>query len=250
MGLSSNILWHQTNKEDFNKILKSKFLTCSYCLESFLDNQHKMGFPMISLSDIPLADIGEFLDQYGGFSLGFSRKWVVANGFTPVWYCEKSNQATRQHKRMLYETVKNNQKVNNKILTLLFYYGAYMKEIEGPLTVKSKNLIYNNYRFYDEREYRYVPDYDDLLKENIDPILDEEKYNDYKNKHGNTRIDIRVPFTFDDLKVIIVRTDNQVGECKKLLKGADVHVFSHNEIKQSVIGIGHQIKGEKIIKKM
>lgn len=84
MGLSSNILWHQTDKDGFKDILKSKCLTCSYCLEFFLDKQHKIGFPMISLSDIPIADIEEYLDQYGGYSFGFSRDWVIKSGFNPV----------------------------------------------------------------------------------------------------------------------------------------------------------------------
>lgn len=252
MGLSSNILWHQTNIDGFKNILKSKYLSCSYCLESFLDKQHKIGFPMISLSDIPIADIEEYLDQYGGYSLGFSRDWVIKSGFNPVWYCEKSNQATRQHKRMLYDAVKNNQKNNNNnlepILTLFFYYGAYMKEIEGPLTVKSKNLIYKNYRFYDEREYRYVPDYNDLLNKGVIPFVDEEQYNNYKAKHGNARIDVTLPFSLNDLKIIIVKTDKQANKLKKLLKAMDIHIFSHNEIKQSIIGKGHQITTEKITK--
>lgn len=249
MGLSSNILWHQTNKESFYKIIKSKSLTCSYCLESFLDNQHKMGFPMISLSDIPLADIGEYLDQYGGYSLGFSRKWVVENGFNPVWYCEKSNRATVQHKQMLLDSYKNKQE--NLIasnLTLLFYYGAYMKEIEGNLEVKSKNIKYNNYRFYDEREYRYIPDYNVLIQKNIPPFLNEDQYKDYKNKNGNLQIDVTLPFTFNDLKIIIVKTDKQANQLKEFLKKDDIHIFTHNEIKQSIIGIGHQIITEKIIK--
>lgn len=252
MGLSSNILWHQTNIDGFKNILKSKCLTCSYCLESFLDNQHKIGFPMISLSDIPIADIEEYLDQYGGYSFGFSRDWVIKSGFNPVWYCDKSNQATRQHIQILYDNLKNNQKNNNiaQILTLLFYYGAYIKEIEGPLTVKSKNLIYKNYRFYDEREYRYVPDYNDLLNKGIIPFVHEEQYKNYKEKHGNARINITLPFTIDDLKVIIVKTDNQADELRKLTIAKGIHIFSHNEIKQSIIGRGHQIETKKITKQV
>jgi len=73
MGLSSNILWHQTNIDGFKAILKSKSLSCSYSLETFLNKEHKLAFPMISLSDIPVADIGEYMEQYGGYLFGFSR---------------------------------------------------------------------------------------------------------------------------------------------------------------------------------
>ena len=134
------------------------------------------------------------------------------------------------------------------ILTLLFYYGAYMKEIEGPLTVKSKNLIYTNYRFYDEREYRYVPDYNELLNKGVKPIVDEGQYNHYKEEHGNAHLNISLPFTFNDLKIIIVKTDKQVKKLKKLFKEKDIHIFSHKEIKQSIIGKGHQITRKNISK--
>ena len=36
MGLSSNILWHQTGEEGFYAILKSKRLRYSYCLERII----------------------------------------------------------------------------------------------------------------------------------------------------------------------------------------------------------------------
>ncbi|MBO5878655.1 MAG: hypothetical protein J6Q29_04210 [Alistipes sp.] len=250
MGLSSNILWHQTNHYGFREILKTRQLKCSYCLETFLQEQGvKVGFPMISLSDIPLADISEYLDQYDGYLFGFSREWVIKNNFNPVWYCEKTNLATTQHKKMIFDKLKRKGQVDDNIVKLLFYYGAYMKDIEGELEVKSKNLKYKKYRFYDEREYRYVPDYNVLLAKGLDQYLTPEEYDNYKATNGNTLINISLPFSYDDLKVIIVKTENQVRIWKRLLKHTDIHIFSHNEIKQSIIGIGHQIEGERLHKK-
>ena len=47
----------------------------------------------------------------------------------------------------------------------------------------------------------------------------------------------------DDIKMIIVRTENQANEIKKLLKDNNsIHIFTHDEIKQNIIGIGHQIE--------
>lgn len=199
---------------------------------------------MISLSDIPLADLGEYMDQYGGYLFGFSRKWVIDNGFNPVWYNEKSNPAIKKHKELLLDAMR---KGNNTtpIFTLLLYYSSFMKDIEGPLHIKSRNRTYSNYRYYDEREYRYIPDFDILLKKNISPVLLEKEYQEYKDSHGNGRIDIKVPFSFNDVKIIIVKTDKQVSTIltalRKINSSISTHVFSHEEIKHNIIGTGHQI---------
>lgn len=241
MGLSSNILWHQTEFDKLKNILKSKKIKCSYCIETFMGTTGKIAFPMISLSDIALADFIEYIDQYGGQSLGFSRDWVKNKGFNPVWYCEK-NQAIEAHKKTLHDQInKKNDDINIYLLSL--YYSAYIKPIEGPLYVKSKRKTYENYRFYNEREYRYVPDFKELMEKNILPFLTEEQYEKYKKTNDATTINYEIPFSLDDIKMIIVRTKNQVDEIKKILNYNDkIHIFSHDEIKQNIIGIGHQIE--------
>lgn len=261
MGLSSNILWHQTDRKGFDAILKSKCLTCSYALETFKEYEDKMAFPIICLSDIPLADIGEYLEQYGGYSLGFSRKWVIDNGFNPVWYCEESNQATKAHNDLrVLEQIKNSLKrimqrkygeyetndiVAEQLDDLLIKYRAYQKNIEGPLEVKSRNIRYENYRFYDEREYRYFPDSKLLKEKGLKQYLSENEYIVYKSKYGSGRVAITKEFSWNDLKIIIVETDEEVVRYKELLNKYNPHssfnIFTHKEIKQTVIGTGHQI---------
>ena len=60
MGLSSNILWHQTNEKGFYEILESKKLRFSNCLERIIPEfkLEPIAFPMISVSEYPLSEIG------------------------------------------------------------------------------------------------------------------------------------------------------------------------------------------------
>lgn len=60
MGLSSNILWHQTDEKGFYDILRSKKLFYSYSREKIilLFDFKPVAFPMISVSDYPLSIIG------------------------------------------------------------------------------------------------------------------------------------------------------------------------------------------------
>jgi len=159
----------------------------------------------------------------------------------------------KTHKQLLMESYADKKgDTIASIITLLLYYASFLKDIEGPLHVKSKNCTYSNYRFYDEREYRFVPDYDLLLKKSILPILKEDDYYAYKESNKSTRIDISIPFSFDDLKVIIVKTSKQVETChillKKMVPDHTIHIFSHDEIKQTIIGTGHQILTENSAK--
>lgn len=77
MGLSSNILWHQTQKDALKKILKQKCFRYSYSLEHVeaKNDTLECAFPMLSLCDIPFADIEDYLTKYGGNSIGLSREW-------------------------------------------------------------------------------------------------------------------------------------------------------------------------------
>lgn len=89
MGLSSNILWHQTNEDSFYKILKSKKLLYSYSLEKIIPSFYfkPVAFPMISMSDYPVSEIGSNSWAYGDYCIGFRQIWGVKAGFSPVWYC-------------------------------------------------------------------------------------------------------------------------------------------------------------------
>ncbi len=57
MGLSSNVLWHQTNKDALLKILKEKCIRFSFSREYFPTSGLSYAFPMISLSDLPFSEL-------------------------------------------------------------------------------------------------------------------------------------------------------------------------------------------------
>lgn len=77
MGLSSNVLWHQTKKDGLMGILKSRKLYYSYCIENIISSSKMKGIviPMVSLCDLPLAEFGAGKWAYGNYAIGLSRKW-------------------------------------------------------------------------------------------------------------------------------------------------------------------------------
>ena len=151
MGLSSNVLWHQTKKEGFFKILSCKKILYSYSLEkSFhLKDDQGVAYPMISLSDIPMCEMPNNKWTYGDYAIGFTREWSIRNGFAPVWYCEPNSVVYRLLHQLAIETLGND---NKKRFGNYMYLFSNVKFIESKL--KTSRRTYEKYRFYDEREYR------------------------------------------------------------------------------------------------
>ena len=64
MGLSSNILWHQTTLDGLKGILNEQGFFYSYSLESILSRESKnnlnVAFPMVSLCDLPFSELNDY----------------------------------------------------------------------------------------------------------------------------------------------------------------------------------------------
>ena len=211
MGLSSNILWHQTNESGFYEILKSKRLRYSYCLERIVPEfkLKPVAFPMISVSDYPFSEIGNNKWAYGDYSIGFNQKWGEKVGFSPVCYCSYGSRSLQQLNRLLEEAL------------------------------KTKKQLFNRYRFYDEREWRVVPYITETDKAGIMPFLTEDDYKEYKeNNNGKSLLEIGVDFKYDDIHYIIVETNEDIQKTRDIV-GNEIHIFTKNEIIEDVIGIDH-----------
>lgn len=208
MGLSSTVLWHQTKKDAFFKILKSKRLYYSYSQEYVLsgDMEKPTAFPMISLCDLPLSEFASNNWTYGDFAIGFSRDWGIKNKVNPVCYCHKGSSFLNQLFGSFKEGLPNDAEI--KLLNCC----AYLKYVQGPLQTSNKK--FKNYRFYDEREVRLVPDPE---TEGIKFMLDKAEYEQYKKEHGNSLTDEHVNFEYEDILYIVANTPDNLSKAKAVL---------------------------------
>ena len=135
MGISSNILWHQTNAKNAKAILMSKKLSYNYCEEQFScenGNMFSACFPMISLFNMPLEQLYDYIKEdgkYGNVIIGFKEEWWKRNGFSPVNYCTKEAIFFKTISSQCYELLNNpHVKDSFKFLTC-----AYTKMYENDL---------------------------------------------------------------------------------------------------------------------
>lgn len=236
MGLSSNILWHQTDEPGFYKILESKKLFYSYSQERIIPlfNLKPVAFPMISVSDYPLSEIGNNLWAYGNYCIGFKQQWGIKVGFSPVCYCSNGSRSLRQIDLLLQEAIQTD---SQKLFGLAMFVFAHIKFVQFPLKTRTKS--YSNYRFYDEREWRVVPYITETDQAEVMPFLTEDGYKQYKDAHsGSSRLDIGVDFQFGDISYVIVEKYEDLMKVKALM-GDSCHIFTKEEIVTDVVGIGH-----------
>lgn len=238
MGLSSNVLWHQTNKKGLLSILRSGKLYFSYSLENLLASEKFKGiaFPMISLSDLPLSEFGEGKWAYGNYAIGLSRDWGMKKGFNPVCYC---HQGSDYLQKML-------DKLNSSVVTgdvtlleeALFPF-AYMKLVEGPLPRRH----FAKYRFYDEKEIRLVPYKESIV--GFAPFLIDDQYDKYKKDKGNSLLGtLGVDFMYSDIRYILVENEKGRKQVQLLLsnRNADINqivILTKQEVLGDIVGNNH-----------
>lgn len=241
MGLSSNILWHQTKTDSLKQILKTRTFRFAYSKEIIPGTGVTMAFPMISFCNLPLAEFADYGNNYGGYSIGMSREWGIKNRFNPVLYCENTSNIVRRLASII-SNLQSGAEFSDKVLDVLECL-AYIKPIEDTLEVGDRK--YTNYRFMDEREVRLVPDFADLKRRLILPILTPEQYGQYKLEHNNKPLlEESISFEWSDIKYIIVQNNTNITEYRRLLKRLDcnndnIHIFNQQQVREDFIGIGH-----------
>ncbi len=185
--LHANTLFHFTPKLEFLKsIIKNGFYP-RYSYEKFfggLDGlrdyirntlgeeyvNHELaieniGIPMVCFCDIRLSRIRNQVNSYGYYSIGLEKEWKNQAELSPVFYLDTKNSATYHLINslvgigviMLDKTYPEDSYIRNLKANLLDL-GSFIKQYEGykwnPTSYEYDDTLI---KFYNEREWRYVP---------------------------------------------------------------------------------------------
>ena len=210
-------LFHFTDKGGLFSILESTFKV-SYAREkiSGYNQQRDFAVPMVSFCDLRISELNVHMSKYGKYGIGLTKEWANRKGLNPVMYVNKHCPFTNDFIKAidgiyrhlnLIEDENEFQKLNIDYMNVLNVY-RYLKNYEGEL-IRSDAEIDPNYRFADEREWRFVPP---LGSSGFFPFLPISRVRTKRLKaEENNRIsNIRLEFEPDDIKYLIIKSESEI----------------------------------------
>ncbi|RXR18954.1 hypothetical protein EQG63_05780 [Flavobacterium amnicola] len=238
MGLSSNTVTHFTKSLSNLKGILTENFKVRYCREiiNAKSKTYDLLVPMVSFCDIPFSQIVNHIDSYGCYGIGLKKKWAEECGLNPVLYLDKHSSLTEN---MLLHLYKHLTASKSKVTELdsdekcRFDIIRYTKNYQGDLNRIGKKAI-KDYRFSDEREWRYV----------IDPKLDYPLFGNLKNitvakipeakNMQNKKIETeRLQFTPEDINYIIVKYESERDKVIETLEKVNAK-YPHEQVKRLI----------------
>jgi hypothetical protein len=130
-----------------------------------------------------------------------------------------------------FDSEENREKMR-KLGNELIFFSCYLKPYKGQKW-DGKGFSGNEIMFYDEKEWRYIPNYNKILEKSLKPYIFSHEYLDEDKKDEFNEIfkrHFKLAFKPKDIKYIIVDTESEVLGMAKEVENIKSH-FNKEEIK-------------------
>ena len=214
-NISSDTIFHFTNFVSLKNILINDFIP-HFCLETYhfveQDVYAKVYIPMICFCDIPLGNIKDHIHFYGNYGIGMKKKWAQKNKLNPVFYIDENSDLLEYMSLLLTQfekTVVDKQHINAVDMNVLF---QYCKMFDGNMERHGKKF---KRRFYDEREWRYIPNIKLFKNESV--IFEEDYIEPIKSKLNSLMLRFRLEYDPEDINYIIIENESKRNHTLKMI---------------------------------
>ena len=247
MALSANTLIHFTSdKASLKGILEDNFQVFN-CREEIVLGGHRSALylPMVSFCDIPLSEVKDHITKYGSYGIGMTKEWGMGQGLNPVLYIAPNSKLSESYRFAFnsftgvggggtYSWSEEQRALADVV--------RYIKNYEGDLTRKGNTI--KNYRFSDEREWRYVPPH----RTDCEMVMDASWYSDATNQAAaDAKLKpLRLKFTPNDIRYIIIKDDSEIADFVAHLRVAKGTIYSYHDVERLTTRIltAEQIHGD------
>jgi hypothetical protein len=216
-NLSSNTLFHFTpSLVNLLGILSHNFKP-RYCLENteyFGNTQFndlEMAYPMVCFCDIPLSKIKKHLGDYGDYGIGLTKEWGFRKNLSPIMYTTPDARTSLNLVNLInwyIENIENKETASAKELNdLISDYLMFTKSYDGSIIRDGRN---EKKRFYDEREWRWIPKID---HPEVCIHLDKDSFSDENFRtNANSLLSEHFSLKFEpnDIKYLILKKENEI----------------------------------------
>lgn len=237
MTVSANAVIHFTKSLDNLKGILADNFKLAYCHEQHVINEVSFGFyvPMVSFCDIPLGQIKDVLDSYGTYGIGLSKEWAASKGLNPVIYLENKSNFSKELDRFIFHLIDENTPIHddfdsskNSPLRTMAEICRYTKNYQGEL-IRSNGEVMQNYVYYNEREWRYVPSYES----NAVPIIGSKnnlKLQSQLDAANESIENERLGFEPKNVKYLIVNSEKEILDLLKYVREIKGDKYSFNDV--------------------
>lgn len=251
-GLYPSILFHFTDRDGLFGILKSNF-QAHYSRERIVGKTkvEEFGVPMVSFCDLRLSELKKHMESYGRYGIGMSKEWAKASGLNTVYYINASADLaddfivgiTELNNLMNELSDARQQNKAAKIYMSLLNTYRFIKNYEGELW-RGRELSNPNYRFANEREWRFVPHLDATIR----PFVHRNDMEDSKIRRALNYSLKDSPLYFEpqDIRYIIVdREDERDDIIRHVLEAKETKYGQQDAVRlASRILTAEQIKSD------
>lgn len=205
-NISSASLFHFLDKKEYLiDIIKNGF-QARYTYEVIPKVNVPIAIPMKCFCDIPLGLIKKHLTLYGNYGIGISKEFAMENEITPLIYVHDNSSVLK-----IYLNDIMNSKKDEDLATII----AYFKNYKGIQFRNGKRI---KSTFYDEREWRYIPnDYD---AKPLNKIKGEDERRAYvkgiNDKLPKNKYRLKIPIA--DIRYIFIQNEIDIPDVIKTLK--------------------------------
>ncbi|NOQ32264.1 MAG: hypothetical protein GQ570_14225 [Helicobacteraceae bacterium] len=210
----------------------------SFCHEriTFTKKENSLYIPMVSFCDIPLSEVKNHVKRYGSYGIGLTKEWAIKSKLNPVLYIQEGSYFAENISSSINSYNRSIKSLSKAISIQPFmeldeeHKGfldvlRYIKNYQADLKRKDKPPE-KDYRFSDEREWRYVPN----ITEHIEGICFEAQY-DEKRLTDSIK-DYRLRFEPNDIKYVIVKDDNDIEEFLEVFHKEKGNKYTYSDIQR------------------
>ncbi|MCK6231000.1 abortive infection system antitoxin AbiGi family protein [Stenotrophomonas indicatrix] len=245
MALSSNSIIHFTSSlESLLGIIQDGFRV-KHCKETFslLGKEETLHVPMVSFCDIPFSQIKNHINSYGCYGLGLSKEWAIRNKLNPVIYVQDNSHLARSYYSLMQflHSKEKAGEIGKGPRSLGLDIVRYIKNYEGMLRRKDRDPV--QYRFSDEREWRYVPE----LVEGQHPVYTMDDFSETTAEVANASLaGLGLNFKPDDINYIIIAKDDEIRRVAAHLNETKADTYSVSQAQRLMTRIitNQQIQGD------
>lgn len=226
MESTTNCLYHfKREKEYLLDILSDFTFTPRYVSETVIlkyENGSKViniNCPMVCYCDIPLERINHHMERYGFYGIGITKSWAAKNCINPIIYVVPNTGLANSihdliiHLDLLGERMNKNQDLKNNLSSItgpLFQAFNIVTQYLKPYSYQGLENHQEKRKFYDEKEWRYIPEAKDSLSYRQIPTKNRESsINNTEQEHLKY---YRLEFESEDIDTIIIRDEKERSE--------------------------------------